>query len=103
MMTPVILKDFNLIKEMNQETLYEYRLAKLNTCSGDLTKRWYVHFWAWSVDRGRLIRKRLYDVNKFNTIEERKKFAKKQIKEINKLLTNGFHFDEIKKKNTVRQ
>ena len=90
-----ILKNFDLLKEMKQNAKYEYRLTKLSDCKGDISKLWYANFWAWSVDDGKMIRKRLYEINKFETAAERKKYANKQIKEINQLLISGFHFDDV--------
>jgi len=84
--------------EMAEPTnkFYSFRKAKLIDCNGDLAKRWYIIFYAWDVQLGRLRRKRLYDVNKLKTAAERKAYAKKVIQEINKKLSAGFHFDAQK-------
>ena len=37
-----------------------YKLAKLNNFNRDLSKQWYVEFWAWSVDKGKRVRKRKF-------------------------------------------
>lgn len=88
----------------NDKNIYPFKGAKLHNYNNALEKKWYVEFWAWSVDEGRLKRKRMFQVNKLKTVEERWSFAKKQMSEINKLLRNGYFFDEkIRKENIINE
>ena len=87
-----------LIIDLKQMPQPPYKLARLIESE---TSRWYVVFYVWDADREILIRKRDYDVNKLPTKSARREFAKKQIREIDKLLINGYHVH--KKKHTNEQ
>lgn len=68
----------------------EYRLAVLKDRQRDLTKRWYVEFYAINDSTGNLQRTTVYLPSKYKTESERRKYAKELIHEINKKLTQGF-------------
>ncbi|GAB3938776.1 phage integrase SAM-like domain-containing protein [Larkinella terrae] len=69
-----------------------YKLAILRDRKGDLSKEWYIEFYAYSENNADLIRKRVKIPLSYQTDESRRKYAAKQIKEINKLLREGYHF-----------
>ncbi|MFA6923581.1 MAG: tyrosine-type recombinase/integrase [Bacteroidales bacterium] len=79
------------------ENLYPFRKATLNDCGGDVSQRWYISFYAWSIQKNMLIRRRDYSVNNYKTKEERRAYAKNQIKSINVILSDGYHIDVNKK------
>jgi|WetSurMetagenome_2_1015567.scaffolds.fasta_scaffold07430_5 integrase len=75
------------------ENIYPFKAAKLNDCDGNLSGRWYIEFYVWNVQKNRLDRKRFYDVNNYVTLEERKSYANRKVREINELLAEGYHID----------
>ncbi|UCG26816.1 MAG: hypothetical protein JSV24_07485, partial [Bacteroidales bacterium] len=77
----------------SSEAKYPFKSATLNDCKGDLSKRWYIQFYVWDVQQGKMIRKRFYEVNKFGTVKQRRNYARRMICEINDLLEEGYHFD----------
>lgn len=80
----------------DNEPIKPFRLAKLNNCKGDLSKRWYINFWVWDGLKNKMVRKRLYEVNKFKTAPERYAYAERYIKGLNKRLQAGMHVNNIK-------
>ena len=77
-----------------------YKEASLNDRGGDLTRRWYITFWAWHAQEKRTIRRWDYSVDQLtgkddqDTIRIRKAYAKARIKAINQLLADGYHINE---------
>ena len=69
---------------------HDYRLAVLKDRNRDLTKRWFVEFYAFNEDTGKLQRYPIYLPAKYKTDTERRKYAKELIHEINAKLTQGF-------------
>jgi len=69
--------------------MYPFKKARLNDCEGNLTKRWYIEFYAWDVQQKKLIRKRFYEVNNFAGEQDRRTYANRMIQELNDLLKNG--------------
>jgi integrase len=100
---PVYFEDFKVVKNINEKNNYPFKAAKLNNKNKDVVKQWYIEFWAWSIDEGRLKRKRMFHVNKLKSFEKRMEFAQRQMREINKLLSNGYFFDEKTRKNNIQQ
>ena len=49
------------------------------------------------MQKQKLVRKRIYEINNFKTTDEKKVYAKHTINEINRLLEEGYHFDTTKK------
>ena len=68
----------------------DYNPARLVDCGGDISKRWYVVFYIWNEDTREKERKRLYDVNDFNTAAERYLAGDALVKEINEKLKQGY-------------
>jgi integrase len=75
---------------------YPYRKATLNDCKGRIEGRWYILFYVWDVQQGKMVRKRDYSVNMFASLQQRRSFAKHRIKTINELLSEGYHIDSQK-------
>jgi integrase len=73
--------------------MYPYKKARLNDCGKDLSKRWYIEFYAWDIQQNKLSRKRFYEVNNFPGLRDRMSYANRIIKQLNELLEEGYHFD----------
>jgi integrase len=69
---------------------HPYKLAVLKDRLGDLTKRWYIEFSVFNISKNCLQKKYDYEVNKFPDATSRRGFARKTIKEINKMLEEGY-------------
>jgi hypothetical protein len=78
-----------------------YKLAVLRDRKGDLSKPWYVEFYAYSESQKHLIRKRIKIPSNLNTAEGRRKHAARTIKEINQLLREGYYFTDPENVSTV--
>jgi len=83
----------NLFEPLPFEKMYPYKKARLVDCDGDISKRWYIEFYAWDVQQDKLLRKRFYEINNLDTIKDRRAYARRIIGEINELLKDGYHFD----------
>lgn len=66
---------------------YPYREAVLSDAKGDLSKKWYINYYAWSEQQGRLVRKRVV-INQ-PTTKERYEQAQAIIEAINHELRAG--------------
>ena len=66
---------------------YEPRLFDAD---GDLSKRWYIDYRIWDVDKGRFVRKQYTGMNKYHTLAERRRESKKALKEIRELIAQGY-------------
>lgn len=77
------------------EQIKPFRLATLGDCGGDISKRWYINFWVWDGLKNKMIRKRLYEINKFKTAAERYAFAERYIKGLNERLKAGMHINNL--------
>lgn len=75
------------------EEMYPFKKARLNDCDGDLSGRWYIEFYAWDVQKKKLVRKRFYGVNNIASGQERRIYANRIIQQLNTLLKEGYHFD----------
>ena len=84
---------FELKKLGRSEAMYPFKKAKLNDCAGDLSRRWYIEFYAWDVQKSHLVRKRFYEINNIKTDRDRRTYANRIIQQLNKLLKEGYHFD----------
>ncbi len=84
---------YDLVPLLPSEDMYPFKKAHLNDCGGDITKRWYIVFYAFDVQQEKLVRKRYYQVNDFITATERQNYARRIIREINQLLEDGYHLD----------
>jgi integrase len=83
--------------------MHPFKKAELVNCGGDLSKRWYIKFYVWNVQKGKLVRKRDYSVNEYQTADQRMAYAKQRIQSINTLLTEGYHIDSGKASEEVIQ
>ena len=63
---------------------------RLFDADGDMTKRWYIDFRVWDTDKGQLVRKQYTGMNKYKTLTDRRRVAKKKLAEITALLENGY-------------
>ena len=70
------------------------RLARLKDHGGDISKRWYVEFYCYDGLKKKVVRKRMYQINQAKTIPDRRKFARDQIKKINRALMDGLHLND---------
>lgn len=72
--------------------IYPYREARLKTYTNDLSKRWNVEYWAWSEEKGKLVRRQEWVPSHFKTASERRAYAKAVIRQVNDQLQNGYCF-----------
>ena len=84
---------YDLVPLFENEDMYPFKKAHLNDCDGDITKRWYIVFYAFDVQLQKLVRKRFYEVNDYPTEIDRRNYARRMIREINQLLKDGYHMD----------
>lgn len=63
---------------------------RLFDADGDMTKRWYIDFKVWDTDKGGFVRKQDTSMNKYRTLAERRRVAKKKLAEITQLLEEGY-------------
>lgn len=69
-----------------------YKGAVLKDRKGNLSKEWYVEFYAFCGIQKRLERKRVKVPSIYSTEKQKRNWANKQIKTINGLLAKGYHF-----------
>lgn len=86
----------NFVELDNNEAIKPFRLATLSDCKGDVTKRWCISFWAWDGIKNKMVRKRLYEINQYKTEAERRAYATRYIKELNRRLKAGLHLNNVK-------
>ena len=72
-------------------TFKKARLVKSKAVKGN-----YIMYYVWDVQKNDLVRRRLYIPKKYRSDAEQIAFAKDRIKEINRLLSDGFHIDRKK-------
>jgi len=63
---------------------------RLYDADGDITKTWYIDYRIWNTDKGAFVRKRYEGMNKYKTLAERRRVAKKKMAEIKELLAAGY-------------
>jgi len=73
--------------------MYPFKKARLIDCEKNLSKRWYIEFYAWDVQQGKLVRKRFYEINNYLGLKDRMVYANRIINQLNSLLEEGYHFD----------
>ncbi len=88
----------SLIMPSEKNIHYPYKLAKLVHHDYSKVKKWYIDFHAYSVNMGRLKRKRIFEFNNIASIQKRKLYAERLVVVINEMLVNGYHFDNAKLK-----
>lgn len=77
--------------------MHPFKKAELVKCGGDLAKRWYIKFYVWNAQKGKMVRKRDYSVNDYQTTDQRIAYANQRIASINTILDEGYHIDATKK------
>lgn len=74
------------------QAIKPFRKAKLWNCNGDLTKRWFIEYYVWDEKTNKLVRKKHYKgINKYKTAAERTAEGNRKVREINKLLDQGYY------------
>ena len=63
---------------------------RLFDADGDLSKRWYIDFRVWDTDKGCFVRKQDTSMNKYRTVNERRRVANKKLAEIRALVADGY-------------
>ncbi|MEW7281233.1 site-specific integrase [Aquimarina sp. 2201CG1-2-11] len=74
--------------------MYTFKKARLVKSKG--AKGNYILYYVWDVQKNDLVRRRLYIPKKYKSDAEQLAFAKENIKEINRLLAEGYHIDRKK-------
>jgi integrase len=77
---------------------FPYRLAVLKDRNGDISKRWFVEFYAWDKSTNQEVRKLIYLKARFKTKKEREKEGLRICQLINGKLQSGFIIDSKPKK-----
>lgn len=76
---------------MINETKYPYKKAVLKDCGGDLSKRWYIEYRAWSERKQKLVRKRWYvGFDEHKTYDARRKYGLYWVREFNRELPTSY-------------
>ena len=88
---------------MENENLYPFKKAYLADRNGDMTKKWYIKFYAFDVQKNKIWPKWDYSINDYKTPVERKAYAKIRIKQINDLLKQGYHFNAEKSEKNIER
>jgi site-specific recombinase XerD len=78
---------FKLLMQLKPETV-PYRLCQLQDYDGDISKRWYIWYWAWNPISKKLQRQREWISQKFSE-SERREFAYDFISQVDKMLKDG--------------
>lgn len=91
-------KSFLMASEVQQKNIFPFTEAKLRDFNGDVSKKWYIEFAAWDVQKNKKKRSRNWDVNKYHTAASRYRFAKLALSQINNKLELGYHFDSVKRR-----
>lgn len=86
----------------NFGSIKPFKLGTLSDCKGDISKRWCISFWAWDGIQQKMVRKRLYEINKYKTEAERRAYANNYIKELNKRLKAGMHLNNVEDKDEIK-
>ncbi len=91
---------FGLVPKYTYEDMHKFKKARL--VKSKAAKGNYIMFYVWDAQKNDLVRQRKYIPKKYRTEAEQKAYAKDVIKQINKLLADGFHIDRKKvSKNTI--
>jgi integrase len=88
------LENFGMKPPKNNEGI-PYKLAVLRDRGGDLSKWWYVEFYAFDETKGELIRKRKKISLDFQDKKSRTNEGNRLIAIINNLLKKGYHYKKV--------
>ncbi|MPR31962.1 tyrosine-type recombinase/integrase [Cytophagaceae bacterium SJW1-29] len=91
LLTAVLTNSPNLYG-MSRGGNYPFVLASLKDRGGDVSKYWYIEWYAWDVDKGELRRGRKQCPAKYKTDKARRAWAGPVVDRLNKLLNEGAHF-----------
>lgn len=82
-------------KPLKSRSGYPYHPAQLNHHNYDITKHWYITFYAWDIGREQLVRKRVMkdDLDEIRDLNQRIAYAKKAVDKINEYLKNDYHLN----------
>jgi integrase len=82
-------------KPLKSRSGYPYHEPLLTPENFDITKTWYITFYAWDIGREELVRKRVLkdDLNAITDLEERKAFALQAMAKISEFLKNDYHLN----------
>jgi integrase len=74
---------------------YPYHPAMLTPDDYDITKPWYITFYAWDIGKEALVRKRVMkdELRAITDLERRKAFARQVMDQINEFLQDDYHLD----------
>jgi integrase len=101
----MLLADTSVIKRKPLKSLsgYPYRPARIVPRPFDITKRWYIVFYAWDVGKEKLSRKRVLhdELMEIPDLDRRLKFAADASEEISYFLKNDWHLPTSPKPKTV--
>ena len=75
---------------MLNRKIYPYKKAVLRDRKGDIKKRWHIKFSVFDVSKNRMVDKYDYEINKFEDVATRRRFARKFIAEIDEMLEEGY-------------
>ncbi len=83
--------DLSQMPEVVENPSKSYKLCKLFDAGGDPLKRWYIEFYVFNIETGKLERQRyVKGFNTIKTLREKKRAAKEVMAEIDRLLVSGF-------------
>lgn len=90
-----IIRFFKAMLNTNStEQKFPYKEAVLKDRNGSLDKKWYITFRVWHKQKNKLVQKYDYEINKFPDPSDRRRFARKYIRQMNAMLADGFIIDE---------
>lgn len=83
--------DLSQMAENVENPSKSYKLCKLFDAGGDPLKRWYIEFYVFNTETGKLERQRyVKGFNTIKTLREKRRAAKEIMAEIDRLLVSGF-------------
>jgi integrase len=82
-------------KPLKSRSGYPYLPAILTPENFDITKTWYITFYAWDIGREELVRKRVLkdQLKTITDLEEKKRYAIAAVEQINKFLSDDYHLN----------
>ncbi len=85
-------------KPLKSRSGYPYHEAVLTPEDFDITKTWYITFYAWDVGKEQLTRKRILkdELNAIPSLDLRKQYAMNAVRSINNYLREDYHLNSTK-------
>jgi integrase len=84
--------DSELVINKKMPIVHDFKRARL--VQSNHKKGWYIQFYVWDVQKNNLVRKKKFLPDRLKTTEAKEIYAKKLIKEVNRLLVKGYHIDK---------